>query len=48
MYGNNRTWGHDSIGVTSPASTWYLAEGCTAGGTETWVLIQNQEIRKQI
>ncbi|MBN1289032.1 MAG: C39 family peptidase [Actinobacteria bacterium] len=41
MYGNNRTWGHDSIGVTEPADTWYLAEGCTNGGFETWILIQN-------
>jgi hypothetical protein len=41
MYGNNRAWGHDSIGVTEPSSTWYLAEGCTAGGFETWVLVQN-------
>jgi hypothetical protein len=41
MYGNNYTWGHDSIGVTEPARTWYLAEGCTAGGMETWVLVQN-------
>ncbi len=23
------------------SSTWYLAEGSTAGGMETWVLIQN-------
>jgi hypothetical protein len=36
-----RTWGHDSIGVTAPAKTWYLAEGSTAGGFETWVLLQN-------
>ena len=41
MYGNGRTWGHDSIGVTVPSSSWYLAEGCTAGGMETWVLVQN-------
>ncbi|MBN2168777.1 MAG: C39 family peptidase [Actinobacteria bacterium] len=41
MYGNNRTWGHDSIGVTDPAETWYLAEGCTNGGFETWILVQN-------
>jgi len=40
-YGNNRQWGHDSIGATSPATTWYLAEGCTAGDFETWVLVQN-------
>ncbi len=41
MYGDNRAWAHDSVGVAMPASTWYLAEGCTAGGMETWVLIQN-------
>src|SRR5450830_246430 len=41
MYGNNRTWAHDSIGVVSPKKTWYLAEGSTAGGMETWVLVQN-------
>jgi hypothetical protein len=41
MYGNARTWAHDSIGVTEPSSTWYLAEGCTQGGMETWVLVQN-------
>jgi hypothetical protein len=37
----NRTCAHDSIGVTSPSQTWYLAEGATEGGFETWVLIQN-------
>ncbi|MBN2025836.1 MAG: IPT/TIG domain-containing protein, partial [Actinobacteria bacterium] len=41
MYGGDRTWGHNSIGVTFPASTWYLAEGCTEGGMETWILVQN-------
>lgn len=41
MYGNNREWAHDSIGVTSPASTWYLAEGSTGPGFETWILVQN-------
>ncbi|MBU4217653.1 MAG: C39 family peptidase, partial [Actinobacteria bacterium] len=41
MYGNNRTWGHDSIGTRSPSKQWYLAEGCTNGGFETWVLVQN-------
>ncbi|MHB8896660.1 MAG: metallophosphoesterase family protein, partial [Candidatus Geothermincolia bacterium] len=39
MYGNNRAWGTDSIGVTTPAEHWYLAEGCTNGGLQTWVLI---------
>ena len=41
VYWNNRKGAHDSIGVASPATTWYLAEGCTAGGFETWVLVQN-------
>jgi hypothetical protein len=41
MYGNSRTWGTDSIGAIAPAPAWYLAEGCTAGGFETWVLVQN-------
>jgi N-acetylmuramoyl-L-alanine amidase len=36
-----RTFAHDSIGVTSPSTVWYLAEGCTAGSFETWVLVQN-------
>ncbi len=29
------------MGVTSPAYTWYLAEGSTYGGMETWVCVQN-------
>jgi uncharacterized repeat protein (TIGR01451 family) len=41
VYFNNRAGGHDSIGVTAPAATWYLAEGCTDGGFETYVLVQN-------
>ncbi|MBU4358054.1 MAG: hypothetical protein KKE90_02175, partial [Actinobacteria bacterium] len=41
MYYNNRTCAHDSVGVTAPNDTWYLAEGCTDGGFETWVLVQN-------
>ncbi len=41
MYGNHRTFGHDSVGAPAPASDWYLAEGCTNGGFETWVLVQN-------
>ena len=41
MYGDNRTWAHDSIGATSPSFTWYLAEGSTDGGMETFVLVQN-------
>jgi hypothetical protein len=41
MYGPGRTWGHDSIGSSGTSKTWYLAEGCTAEGFETWVLVQN-------
>ncbi|MBU4179375.1 MAG: 5'-nucleotidase C-terminal domain-containing protein [Actinobacteria bacterium] len=33
--------GHCSIGVTSPATNWYLAEGSSAWGFECWLLIQN-------
>ncbi|MEW6554409.1 MAG: hypothetical protein AB1384_09000, partial [Actinomycetota bacterium] len=36
MYWNGRAGGHDSVGVTSPAPVWYLAEGATAGEFETW------------
>ncbi|MBU4489203.1 MAG: hypothetical protein KKE79_01035, partial [Actinobacteria bacterium] len=38
---STRQCAHDSIGVTEPNKTWYLAEGSTAGGFETWVLVQN-------
>jgi YVTN family beta-propeller protein len=41
MYRNNRREGHDSIGTTSPASDFYLAEGTSAYGFTTYVLIQN-------
>ncbi len=35
--------GHSSIGVTSPAKTWYLPEGSTNWNFETWLLIQNPQ-----
>ena len=44
MYWSDRIEGTDSIGVTQPAKTWYLAEGCTLPPFETWVLIQNPSI----
>ncbi|MBN2168167.1 MAG: C1 family peptidase [Actinobacteria bacterium] len=34
---------HCSIGVTSPAKTWYLAEGSSNWGFECWLLIQNPQ-----
>jgi 2',3'-cyclic-nucleotide 2'-phosphodiesterase (5'-nucleotidase family) len=46
MYGNNRAWGHDSVGVNSPAASWYLPEGSTDGGMETFILVQNPEDNK--
>ncbi|MHB8896579.1 MAG: Vgb family protein [Candidatus Geothermincolia bacterium] len=41
MYRNNRREGHDSIGTTSPATNYYLAEGTTGWGFTTYVLVQN-------
>jgi len=41
MYRNSRREGHDSIGTTTPAPDFYLAEGTTAWGFTTYVLIQN-------
>ncbi|MBU2690219.1 MAG: PQQ-like beta-propeller repeat protein [Candidatus Eisenbacteria bacterium] len=32
---------HASIGCTGDAKTWYLAEGSSSWGFETWLLIQN-------
>lgn len=41
MYRNNRREGHDSIGTTTPSENYYLAEGTTAWGFTTYVLVQN-------
>ncbi len=41
MYFNGGLAGHDTIGVNSPSTTWYLAEGYTGGDFDEWVLIQN-------
>ncbi|MHB8896760.1 MAG: DUF5719 family protein [Candidatus Geothermincolia bacterium] len=41
MYRNNRREGHDSIGTTAPALDYFLAEGTTAWGFTTYVLVQN-------
>ncbi len=38
--------GHSSVGVLSPANTWYLAEGSSQWGFETWLLIQNPNATK--
>ncbi|MBU1671813.1 MAG: IPT/TIG domain-containing protein [Actinobacteria bacterium] len=41
MYRNSRREGHDSVGVTSPSTDYYLAEGTTGFGFTTFVLVQN-------
>ncbi|MFH1151050.1 MAG: DUF5719 family protein, partial [Actinomycetota bacterium] len=41
MYRNQRREGHNSTGATAPATTYYLAEGTTAWGFTTYVLVQN-------
>ena len=41
MYGDGRAWAHDSIATTAPSQEWFLAEGSTDGGMETWILVQN-------
>ena len=32
---------HSSVGVTLPSTGWYLPEGCSDFGFETWTLIEN-------
>jgi len=32
---------HSSVGATAPANTWYLPEGSSAWGFETWTLLLN-------
>lgn len=41
MYRDKKREGHDSIGTTAPAPQYYLAEGTTAWGFTTYVLVQN-------
>ncbi len=43
MYWNNFGGGHESVGVTAPSMTWYLAEGTTAYGFQEYLLIQNPD-----
>jgi len=48
MYGDGRTWAHASGAVREPATAWDLAEGSTAGGNQTWVLVQNPQTQKAL
>jgi len=43
MYRDNRLEGDDSIGATAPGTDFYLAEGSTAWGFTTWLLVQNPD-----
>lgn len=36
-----RSDGHGSAGVAAPSTNWYMAEGSTGGGFDTWILLQN-------
>ncbi len=41
MYWNDRIEGHDAIGTDAGATDWYIADGHTADGFETWIEILN-------
>ncbi|HEY5493615.1 MAG TPA: M23 family metallopeptidase, partial [Candidatus Anoxymicrobiaceae bacterium] len=41
MYGDRRRWGTCSAGSQQLSRKWYMAEGCTAAGFETWVAVAN-------
>ncbi len=41
VYGPGKAWAHESVGFPNPQSSWYLAEGSTYGGMETWVVVMN-------
>ncbi|MFH1150475.1 MAG: DUF5719 family protein [Actinomycetota bacterium] len=41
MYWDGRRGGHDSIGTVQGSRTWFMAEGSTAWGFTTWLLLQN-------
>lgn len=41
MYWDGRRGGHDSIGTETPSTQWFLAEGSTKWGFDTYILVQN-------
>jgi len=43
MYRNNRREGHESVGATAASPDFYLAEGTTAHGFTSYLLIQNPQ-----
>jgi autotransporter-associated beta strand protein len=42
-FGTNPIWkgGHESLGETMPSQTWFLAEGATGAGFDTFILVAN-------
>ncbi len=41
VYWNGMSGGHCNTGITSTQANWYFAEGSTANGFETYILLQN-------
>jgi hypothetical protein len=41
MYWNGRSDGHASLASPSPDTDWYVPDGYTGGGFETWLLVFN-------
>lgn len=46
LYKNAIGGGHTGAGMNAPARKWFLAEGCTDYGFDTYVLLQNPGSRK--
>jgi autotransporter-associated beta strand protein len=42
-FGTSPIWkgGHESLGETAPSTTWFLAEGATGAGFDTFILVAN-------
>ena len=41
MYFDRGRGGHDTLATASPGTSWYLAEGSSRTGFDTWLLLQN-------
>ena len=41
LYQGSWDGGHDSAGCDIPSYSWYFGEGCTRGGLDTWLCLQN-------
>jgi autotransporter-associated beta strand protein len=47
-FGENPVWkgGHESLGETVPSPTWFLAEGATGAGFDTFILVANPNVEE--